>query len=187
MFLIAGLGNPGKQYEDTRHNLGFMVIDQLCHQLKVKFFYKKLYHYTKTSFEDKTIVLLKPKTYMNLSGNAVLYAINQYGIDFKKLLVICDDVHLPLGKLRIRGKGSDGGHKGIASIIRELKTSDFPRLRIGIGAGFVRDERSEYVLSPFSNSELQATHKSIQLAGQAVLSFITKGLSHTMNEYNGLC
>jgi len=184
MVLIAGLGNPGKQYEDTRHNVGFMVIDQLCYQLRAKFFNKRLYHSTKIFFEDKTIVLLKPKTYMNLSGNAVRLAINQYSIDLANLLVICDDVNLPLGKLRIRGKGSDGGHKGIASIIQELKTSDFPRLRIGIGAGFAKDERSEYVLSTFTNSELQSMDQSVKLASQAVLSFITKGLSYTMNEYN---
>jgi PTH1 family peptidyl-tRNA hydrolase len=186
MFLIVGLGNPGKHYENTRHNLGFMVIDRVCKELNAQFKEKALFWIAEVSHSNFDIVLLKPKTYMNLSGKAVSVVINEHELSLSNMLVICDDVNLPIGKIRIRSKGSDGGHKGLASVIQTLNFFRFPRLRVGIGAEFPNEKMVEYVLSSFTNSEIEIINKSIVLASQAVMSFITKGLIVTMNEYNGI-
>lgn len=184
MFLIVGLGNPGTKYKYTRHNLGFMVIDQLAILLRVSFRKEKLYWITKTTYKNFDIVLLKPTTYMNMSGKAVGLVIDKYKIDLSHLLIICDDMNLPFGKVRIRGKGTDGGHHGLASIIERLSTNEFARLRIGIGSDFEKEQAIDYVLSEFTNSELEKINESIHTASQVVLSFMMKGLTSTMNEYN---
>ena len=184
MFLIVGLGNPGKEYKYTRHNLGFIIVEQLAKDLQVSFKKRKLYWIAITNYKDIEVVLLKPMTYMNLSGRAVEFIVNKHRIDFSQILVICDDINLPFGQIRIRGKGSDGGHNGLASIIEYLNTLQFPRLRIGIGSRFSKDQVTEFVLSPFATKEINKITDIIDVARHVVWSFIEKGLMVTMNEYN---
>ena len=184
MYLIAGLGNPGEEYKLTRHNLGFMVADKLSTILDVKFKRKRLYRYASTNYENEDIVLLKPRTFMNLSGKAISAAMHKYHIDVSRLLIICDDFNLPFGKIRIRAKGSDGGHNGLASIIEYLNTEQFPRLRIGIGSDFSEEEVTDFVLSSFNVEESEQIKEAVDISSQAVLSFIQNGVTHTMNEYN---
>ncbi len=184
MFLIVGLGNPGDKYKTTRHNLGFMVLDALSKRLGTKFDREKLYWYARTNHESNELVLVKPRTYMNLSGRAVQQAVDKYKVALSQVLITCDDFHLPLGKVRLRSKGSNGGHKGLASIIQHLKTNEFPRLRIGIGFDFSEKETVDFVLSSFTRKEMVIIKKKIEFACEAVLSFVTKGIENTMNDFN---
>ena len=182
-FLIVGLGNPGKKYQKTRHNVGFMVIDFLAARFKKSF--KKFQDIAWAScFADnkKQVILLKPATFINLSGIAVAAGISKYDIALSNLLIICDDINLSFGTIRIRSKGSDGGQKGLRSIIQELGTQDFPRLRIGVGDHF--DDAVEYVLSSFNAAERKDLPSIVQTAGDAALSFIHNGIELTMSRFN---
>ena len=182
-FLIVGLGNPGKKYERTRHNVGFMVIDTIASRLKMTFTkIEERYWTCSQQYQNKNIILMKPATYMNLSGRAVASGMARYNIDLSNLLVICDDINLEFGTIRIRSKGSDGGQKGLRSIISSLATQDFPRLRIGIGDHF-RDA-VEYVLSPFSKNENEDLLSIIAIAADAVDYFILNNLELAMSRFN---
>jgi PTH1 family peptidyl-tRNA hydrolase len=182
-YLIAGLGNPGKKYHETRHNIGFMVVDFLADKFNKKF-KKNVYTFRSAVFEynGEEIILFKPKTYMNLSGIAVALGVRYYDIVLSNLLVICDDIDLKFGTIRIRAKGSDGGQKGLRSIISNLETKDFARLRIGVGDHF--QDAAEYVLSPFSPEEKKDLPSIIQIAADATLSYILNGIELTMSRFN---
>ncbi len=184
MYLIIGLGNPGLRYRNTRHNVGFMVLDQLSQRYHLKF--KKGRNLFKKAFfqvEKNDVVLVKPLTFMNLSGKVVKYLIDQIGLnDYSDILIVADDINLPFGAIRLRGTGSSGGQKGLESIIQYLHSADFPRLRLGIGNNL--SDASEYVLSRFNKEERQNLPIIIKYAADAVESFVLDGLQLTMSKYN---
>jgi PTH1 family peptidyl-tRNA hydrolase len=182
-FLIVGLGNPGKQYSKTRHNSGFMVADYLAAQFNKSFTkFKNMYWVTSFDHQQQTIILMKPATFMNLSGLAVAAGVGRYGVTLSNLLVICDDLNLKFGAIRLRANGSDGGQKGLRSIISTLGTQDFPRLRIGIDNHI--EDAVEYVLSPFSKNEWEYLPDIIKWAAEAVESFVLNGIEITMSRFN---
>jgi peptidyl-tRNA hydrolase, PTH1 family len=185
--LIVGLGNPGRQYRHNRHNIGFLVLDQLSERLGVNF--SRLQSralITKTIYQEAHIVLAKPQTFMNHSGQAVAGLIKFYKIPPVQLLVAYDDVDLPFGSIRIRPDGGSAGHKGMNSIIDQLGTQDFPRLRIGIGRPPGRMDAAGYVLQDFSKDEREMLRLPLDRAGEAILTFITSGLEAAMNRFNSL-
>lgn len=184
MYLIIGLGNPGLTYKHTRHNVGFMVLDVLRKKYQVRFGRDSGPSRTaQFTLVKQPILMAKPYTYMNLSGKAVKALIDKYKIkDLSKMLVICDDINLPFGVLRMRGSGSAGGQKGLVSIINQLATAEFPRLRIGIGNHF--SDAAAYVLSPFSEKEQQDLSIILHSAADAVENFIVNDLHYTMSRYN---
>lgn len=181
--MIVGLGNPGKKYKNTRHNVGFMVLDALAYWRNKKF--TKIddkFWGCSLRFQNNQVFLMKPATYMNLSGHAVATGVTRYNIDNSNLLVICDDINLNLGTIRIRAKGSDGGQRGLRSIITSLATQDFPRLRIGIGNHF--EDAVKFVLSPFSKQEHEDLLSIVAIAGNAVEYFVLNDIEATMSRYN---
>ena len=149
-YLVAGLGNIGAEYADTRHNVGFMVLDAWAASADATFQTARYGDIAKVSFKGRRITLLKPSTYMNLSGNAVRYWMNELGIPMENLIVICDDLNLPFGTLRMRKKGSDGGHNGLKNIQELLETTEYPRIRIGIGNNFKKGGQVDFVIGPMS-------------------------------------
>lgn len=186
MKLIAGLGNPGKRYAGSRHNVGFMVIEELARQWRVAdVSYDR--HFEALIGEGQCagqrVLLLQPQTYMNASGRSVAAAWRYYKLDLNDLLVVIDDLDLPVGKLRLRGTGSAGGHKGLADVIRHVGSSDVHRLRIGIGKV---DPRAtvEYVLSRFDPEERIAVERGIEDASQAVACWLSEGIDEAMNKFN---
>lgn len=187
MKLVVGLGNPGLAYKKTRHNLGFMVVDAL-----LKDFNTRLKSDTDSSslkvkigFKKKDFILAKPLTYMNLSGEAVLKLKQTHKIKQEDILVICDDINLDAGRIKIRAQGSSGGHKGLESIIQSLGTKDFARLRVGIASSKTKQkEMKEYVLSKFLASEEKAILAAIELSKEAVLSWLEYGIEKTMTRFN---
>lgn len=184
MFLIVGLGNPGKEYEDTRHNVGFMVVDKLAEKLGIKVDRVKFKGlFGEGFFEGEKILLLKPMTYMNLSGQSVLDAVKFYKIPTENLVVIYDDMDLPLGRLRIRKKGSSGGHKGMESIIYHIASEGFPRIRVGIGRP--KDDVVDYVLGKFEPGEKKVIDAVIEAAAEAAVTIVQHGVEEAMNRYNG--
>ncbi|MDQ7056204.1 MAG: aminoacyl-tRNA hydrolase [Persephonella sp.] len=182
--VVVGLGNPGKQYEYTRHNIGFMVADAVASQLRCgkKYIEKSFSHIYECLNHD--VFIVKPQTYMNNSGVAVKNLIEDYNLTPDEILVIYDDLDLPLGTIKLRKKGSSGGHKGMQSIIENLKTENFPRLRIGIGRPEGKEQVAEYVLSPFSKSEQILVEKVIQHAAQCVINVLKYGIDKSMNFCN---
>ena len=183
MIVIVGLGNPGFRYRKTKHNIGFMVLEALAKRWKKRFRGKGHYRFVETTLGSKRVLLLKPVTYMNRSGVAVGDIVHRYNIDFSRLLVVCDDLNLPLGRIRLRKSGSHGGHKGLASIIDHLDSNEFPRLRLGIDYN-VDCDAAEYVLTPFCHTDLPVVHKMINRGCEAIGDFIEKGIQYTMNSYN---
>ncbi len=182
--MLVGLGNPGREYADTRHNIGFMVIDHLAQQEDVRLAKTSTTYISGTgNIAGRSVVLAKPLTYMNRSGLAVLRMVERYAVPLDRLLVILDDFNLPFGRLRIRAKGSDGGHNGLASIIDFLSSSAFPRLRIGIGNDTLSDA-VEFVLSPFEPEEQRRLPELIDHASDACRSFVEHGIQRTMNIFN---
>ena len=183
--LIAGLGNPGSEYRGTRHNVGFMVLDRLAQRLPKKNF-EEIHgcssHYLKGTYAGRALFLQKPETYMNLSGEAVAPLMRKEEIGTDGLLVIYDDMDLEVGKLRIRGRGSCGGHNGIRSIIETTGTENFARIRVGIGHR--TGNGADYVLSPFEEDEKPVMDKVLDAAADAVILILRRGLSQAMNEYN---
>ena len=183
--LIAGLGNPGSEYRETRHNVGFMVLDRLAQRLPKKNF-EEIHgcssHYLKGTYAGRALFLQKPETYMNLSGEAVAPLLRKEEIGTDGLLVIYDDMDLEVGKLRIRGRGSCGGHNGIRSIIETTGTENFARIRVGIGHR--TGNGADYVLSPFEEDEKTVMDKVLDAAADAVILILRRGLSQAMNEYN---
>lgn len=183
-YLIAGLGNIGDEYAQTRHNIGFVILDALARASNISFTDKRYGSVSELRFKGRTLILLKPSTFMNLSGNAVRYWLQKHDITEKNLLVIVDDIALPFGKIRIRPDGSDGGHNGLTSIIETLGTKDFARMRIGIGSGFGRGQQVDYVLGEWSDEEKKQMVPISDKAGEAIKSFVTAGLERTMTAYN---
>lgn len=183
-FLIAGLGNIGAEYIDTRHNIGFMVLDALVKEPGTSFISGRYGSTAEISVRGHKLTLLKPSTYMNLSGKAVNYWIKEKKIEQERLLVISDDLALPLGTIRLRKQGSDGGHNGLKNIIECLGNSNFARLRVGIGDAFARGHQVDYVLGTFSTDEKKELPFLLERAAEAVKAFVTMGPDRAMNIVN---
>ncbi|HHU18410.1 MAG: aminoacyl-tRNA hydrolase [Anaerovoracaceae bacterium] len=184
MYIIAGLGNPGKKYENTKHNVGFITLDLLAkkHDIKIN----KIKHKALVGegiISGQKLLLVKPQTYMNLSGNSIREVMNYYNADLDKLVVIYDDVDIPMGGLRIRKKGSAGTHNGMRSIIYDLQTDEFARIRIGIG-GERKMSLAGYVLGGFNKDEKELIQNAVERAVLAVECLLEKGIDAAMNEYN---
>ena len=186
-WLIVGLGNPGKEYEKTRHNAGWRAIDLVAEKLSCKIDKAKFQGlYAQVKYGDGKLYLLKPLTYMNLSGRSVLQLSAYFRVPPQRIIVLFDDISLEPGRLRIRNDGSAGGHNGIKSIIAELGSQDFPRVKIGVGAKANPDQDlADWVLSPFSASEEKALTSALERAADAALCIIDKGVPETANRYNG--
>lgn len=183
-FLIVGLGNIGPEYALTRHNAGFMVLDRLAAQHGFSFTMNRLAYTAKWSHKGKQIFLIKPTTFMNLSGKAVSYYMKQESIPLENVLVITDDKDLPFGKLRLKPKGSPGGHNGLRHIDEVLATQQYARLRFGIGSDFARGRQVDFVLGEFPEPELGELPAVLDRAGEMATSFCTMGIQQTMNNYN---
>ncbi len=183
MWLIAGLGNPGRKYSKTRHNIGFMVLDEVAHRYNIEFTDKKEYRIGKGFIEDKQILLVAPLLYMNLSGIAINNVLKKYTIQTQNLIVVYDDLDMETGKIRIRKTGSSGGHKGVESIISNLGSKDFIRVKIGIGRepGVPAEK---YVLSKFNKDEITIIKDSINTVVDAIVTIINEGVDKAMNFYN---
>lgn len=185
MKLVAGLGNPGSEYEGTRHNIGFALVDKIADVLSINFSAGKgKYLLGSGNYKGEKIALMKPMTYMNRSGQAVRHALNWFKIDPSDCLVCYDDLHLPIGTIRSKSRGSAGGHNGLSDIITTLQTDEIPRLRIGIGNDFGPGGQVSYVLSRFSRSESDLMEETLERASNAVLTYVTDGMDEAMNRYN---
>ncbi len=185
-YLLIGLGNPGREYRDTRHNIGFMLIDHLTVRLNargMKLQSKAIV--ISAHYEERKIILAKPQTYMNLSGQSVQGLLHFYKIPFENLLVAHDDLDLPFGTLRVRPGGGPGGQRGMASTIEKLGTKDFPRLRLGIGRPPGRMDAQDYVLQNFSKEDFKLLPEIMDHGADAALTFVVHGLSKAMNKFNG--
>ncbi len=185
-FLLVGLGNPGREYRDSRHNVGFMLVDRLCVRLNARGMkmQSKAIVIT-TTYEEHKLILAKPQTYMNLSGQSVQGLAHFYKIPLTNLLVLSDDLDLPFGTIRIRARGGPGGQRGMSSIIERLGTQEFPRLRIGIGRPPGRMDPADYVLQDFSEEEMKSLSEILDHAADAALEFVIHGLNAAMNKFNG--
>jgi len=184
-FLIVGLGNPGAEFRQNRHNIGFMLLDCLADHLGESFSRLESNSLlTKAKYQDKRLLLAKPQTFMNLSGQAVSRLVKYYKIPLESLLIVYDDVDLPLESIRIRPNGGAGGHKGVASIIERLGTNEFPRLRLGIGRPPGRKNAAAHVLQDFTKEENVFLEVTLERAVEAVLVFVSAGLETAMNKYN---
>ncbi|MDX2194934.1 MAG: aminoacyl-tRNA hydrolase [Cytophagales bacterium] len=183
-FLIAGLGNVGPEYELTRHNVGFMAVDHLAQQCTLTFSLDRHAYVTEYKYKGKNITLIKPTTYMNLSGKAVAYWMHSLNIPIQNILIITDDLNLPFGTIRLRAQGSSGGQNGLNHINEVLNSQNYARLRIGIGSNFHKGRQSDYVLSRFTQDEFANLEPLLQKSGEAILSFCTEGINVAMNKYN---
>jgi len=183
-YLIAGLGNIGAEYVNTRHNIGFEVADLLVHDLKGESNVERLASVSKVRHRGKTLVVIKPTTFMNLSGKSIKYWLEKEKIPIENMLVILDDIALPTGTLRMKAKGGDAGHNGLTDIIEKLGTNVFPRLRVGIGDNFPRGRQVDYVLGEWTKSEEKLMLPRIETAVEIVKSFVSVGIQRTMGAYN---
>lgn len=183
-YLIVGLGNIGSEYAGTRHNIGFRVLDALAKASNLVFEDKRYGMVATLSLKGQQLVLLKPSTYMNLSGNAVRYWMGKENIPLERLLVVVDDLSLPFGALRMKPGGSDGGHNGLKHIASVLGTQAYARLRFGIGNDFPRGGQIDYVLGQFTEEDLKTMDERVELAGEMVKSFCLAGIQITMNQFN---
>ena len=183
-YLIVGLGNPGNEYEDTRHNAGFMILDAFAKASNIVFEDKRYGWVAETSIKGRKLFLLKPSTFMNLSGNAVRYWLGKENIPTERLLVVVDDLALPLGALRLKGSGSNGGHNGLGHI-QQLIGLQYARLRVGIGNDFPRGGQIDWVLGKFAEDELKTLEPTIERGVEMIKSFVLAGLTITMNQFNG--
>lgn len=183
-YLIVGLGNIGSEYAGTRHNIGFRVLDALAKASNLIFEDKRYGAVTTLSLKGQQLILLKPSTYMNLSGNAVRYWMNKENIPLERLLIVVDDLSLPFGALRMKPSGSDGGHNGLKHIASVLGTQAYARLRFGIGNEFPRGGQIDYVLGHFSEEDLKTMDERVELACEMIKSFCLAGIQITMNQYN---
>ena len=185
-YLIVGLGNVGEKYQNTRHNIGFLVVDAIAKALNAVFEAKSFGNLCKTRYKGRQLLLLKPDTYMNLSGNSVAYWIKKENISLEEVLVVTDDLNLGFGTLRIKGKGSNGGHNGLKSVENTLMTSKYPRLRLGISSEYKKGQQIDYVLGEWNQEEEKRLPKIISRSKEAALSFCFNGIAHAMNNYNGV-
>lgn len=183
-YLIAGLGNIGEKYKNTRHNIGFKILDALAEASNISFSDKRYGFISQFKHKGRTFILLKPTTYVNLSGRAVNYWLKKEKIPLERLLVVVDDVSLPFGSLRIRPKGGDAGHNGLANINQVLGTNNYPRLRFGIGDDFPKGAQVNYVLSEWTPEEKEKLPELIEHAAEMINAFGTIGLELTMTRYN---
>ena len=183
-YLIAGLGNIGSEYADTRHNVGFMTLDAWADAAGVTFQTQRYGDVAEISFKGRKLTLLKPSTYMNLSGNAVRYWMNKLNIPVENILVICDDLNLPFGTLRMRKKGSDGGHNGLKNIQELLGTQDYPRIRIGIGNNFQKGGQVNFVIGSMTDKEKAAMPEICNSVISGIKDFVTIGPDRAMNIFN---
>lgn len=183
-YLIVGLGNPGEKYANTRHNIGFKVVEAFAKEREAAFSVDKLAEVAKTKFKGRTIVLIKPTTYMNLAGKAVNYWMQQEKIPLENVLVILDDIALPFGKLRMKGKGSAGGHNGLKNIQEVLNTEQYARLRFGVGNEFYPGSQIDYVLGEWSSEEKSQLEERTKAATEFIKGFTTIGLGLTMTTWN---
>ena len=185
-YLIIGLGNPGREYKDTRHNIGFMLIDHIAVRLNARGMKLQSKAIVISALhEERKIILAKPQTFMNLSGQSVQGLLHFYKIPFENLLVAHDDLDIPLGTIRIRPTGGPGGQRGMASTIEQLGTKDFPRLRLGIGRPPGRMDAKDYVLQDFSKDDMRLLPEILEHGVDAALTFVTHGLNKAMNQFNG--
>lgn len=183
-YLIVGLGNPGDEYAGTRHNTGFMVLDAFAKASNIVFEDRRYGYIAETSIKGRKVFLLKPTTYMNLSGNAVRYWLNKENIDIERLLVVVDDLSLPLGALRLKGKGSNGGHNGLGNIQSVIGTQQYARLRVGIGNDFPKGMQVDWVLGKYDDNDMKELAPSIETAIEMIKSFVLAGIDITMNKFN---
>ena len=183
-YLIVGLGNIGAEYHETRHNIGFMVLDALAKASNIVFSDKRYGAVANMSLKGKQLLLLKPSTYMNLSGNAVRYWMQQEKIPLENVLIVVDDLPLPIGTLRLKGKGSDAGHNGLKHIAATLGTQNYSRLRFGMGNDFPKGGQIDFDLGEFDDEAKKILPERISLAGDIIKSFCLAGLNNTMNQYN---
>lgn len=184
-FLIVGLGNIGAEYEDTRHNIGFKVLDFLAEQESFTFESAKLGAVGTFKHKGRSLICLKPSTYMNLSGKAVKYWMDKESIPMENLLVITDDINLPFGTLRLKGKGSDGGHNGLKDIQNVLQTTTYNRFRFGVGSDFGKGQQVDYVLGKWDNDQQKSMPERLEKSADLVRSFVFAGAKNTMNQFNG--
>ena len=183
-FLIVGLGNVGSEYEGTRHNTGFMVLDAFAKASNIVFEDNRYGFTASTSVKGRKVFLLKPSTFMNLSGNAVRYWLNKENIPVENLLVIVDDLSIPLGEMRLKSSGSGGGHNGLGHIEQILGTQKYARLRVGIGNDFARGMQVEWVLGKYNEEEMQTLEPCFNMGGEIIKSFVLAGINITMNQFN---
>ena len=184
-FLIVGLGNVGDSYRNTRHNIGFKILDALASASNISFEPNRYADTSKFKIKGRPVVLVKPTTFMNLSGKAVNYYLQSEKIESENLLIITDDIALPFGKLRFRTKGSDGGHNGLKHIIQTLNSSTFSRIRFGVGSEFSKGKQVDYVLGQWSDEEESEIQKRVDTAIEMVKSFVLAGAAQTMTLFNG--
>lgn len=183
-YLIVGLGNIGAEYELTRHNIGFLILDRLTDNEGGKFSRNKLAYTSEIKFKGRTLILIKPTTYMNLSGKAVNHHLHVNKISKENLLIVTDDIALPYGKIRLKPKGSAGGHNGLKSVEQLAGGTNYPRLRFGIGNSFYKGRQVDYVLSPYNRQEMDELVSHMDKAIEAIFSFCTIGIERTMNFFN---
>ena len=184
-FLIVGLGNIGSEYVNTRHNIGFKILDYIANQENISFQTAKLGEIAELKIKGRTLILLKPNTYMNLSGKAVKYWLEKENIERDDMLVITDDLNLAFGTIRIKTKGSDGGHNGLKNIQLLLNSTEYPRFRFGISDAFKKGQQVNYVLGEWGEEEKESLKERLQMSAEIVKSFALAGLNNTMNTYNG--
>lgn len=184
-YLIVGLGNIGIEYANTRHNIGFKVLDYLSNQENVLFQSVKFGSLAEIKTKGRTVLLLKPNTYMNLSGKAVQYWLDKEKIEIENSLTITDDLNLPFGTIRIKPKGSDGGHNGLKNIQQILQTTNYPRFRFGISDDFKKGKQVDYVLGNWDADELEKLTERLQTSSEIIKSFVLAGLENTMTTFNG--
>ena len=183
-FLIVGLGNIGNEYQNTRHNIGFKILDALAEASNITFSTQRYGDVAYMRVKNQSLVLLKPSTYMNLSGEAVRYWKNKENIELENILVIVDDISLPFGAIRLKGKGSDGGHNGLKNIAAMLQTESYSRLRFGIGNDVPRGAQIDYVLGTFSEEQQNIFKERVGVAIDAIKNFCLSGLAFTMTHFN---
>lgn len=184
-FLIVGLGNIGEKYTNTRHNIGFKIVDEVAAEYKTSFETDKLGDVASFRFKGRTFILLKPSTYMNLSGKAVKYWMQKENIEIDNILIVTDDLNIDFGTIRIKGKGSDGGHNGLKDIQEKLGTNKYPRFRFGVGANYSKGRQVDYVLGEWNKEETSLLIERLPTSAKIITSFGTAGLANTMNTFNG--
>lgn len=184
-FLVVGLGNIGDEYLETRHNIGFKVLDALASQESAQFESARLGDIALIKIKGKSVLCLKPSTYMNLSGKALKYWMDKEKIPLQNVLVITDDINLPFGTLRLKTKGSDGGHNGLKDIQNVLQSSKYNRFRFGVGADFGKGRQVDYVLGNWNETERQQLEERLKKSSELIRSFVLAGVNITMNQFNG--
>jgi PTH1 family peptidyl-tRNA hydrolase len=184
-YLIVGLGNKGPEYENTRHNVGFKVVDKIAETLETSFNTTNFGWMADGKYKGRRVLILKPDTYMNLSGNAVRYWMQKENIPLENVLIVTDDLALPFGTLRLKGKGSDAGHNGLKNINEVLQTQNYARLRFGISAEFSEGKQVDYVLGIWNAEETEKLPERIEKFSKACLSFVFAGIANTMSSFNG--